>query len=190
MPRPLRLVLFLLAFAFAVLVGVYLGDGRGVSAMWHDFTAWVGGGGKSKLGHSPDDPALKAGLPVGDPAANLPPSPLNALLKPGLTPQQQTDVIGQMLLDYWTQVRSLPNGTWQEVCAQLAGANKSKLALIPNGHPALGKDSFSPRAGAPGIRLHVISSSGGAFQLIYDGPDGIPYTEDDQIRNFPPDLEF
>jgi hypothetical protein len=40
------------------------------------------------------------------------------------------------------------------------------------------------------IHLHVISSSGCAFQLIYEGPDQLPFTEDDRVTNFPPDLKF
>lgn len=133
---------------------------------------------------------MLAKLPLPDPTAGLPDSPLNDLLKPGLTPQEQTSVVGQMLIDYWTTVRSLPNGTWEETCDQLAGANARRLTLVPREHPALGKSSFSSSPDGPGIRLHVISSSGCAFQLIYDGPDGEPYTADDLIRNFPPDLKF
>jgi hypothetical protein len=138
----------------------------------------------------PNDPVWKAKLPEADPAAGLAPSPLNALLKPDLTPEQQTDIIGQLLLDYWTNLRSLPAGTWEETCAALAGANGKGLAFIPKDHPALGKDAFRTSPGAPGVRLHVISSSGGVFQLTFDGPDGKPYTDDDLIRNFPPDLTY
>jgi hypothetical protein len=126
---------------------------------------------------------------VPDPAANLPPGPLNAFLQPGLTPEQQTDILGHLLLDYWASVRSLPAGTWEETRAALAGANPKGLALVPPDHPAYGPDAFVPAPGAPGIRLHVVSSAGCAFQLIHNGPDGEPYTEDDLIRNFPPDLE-
>ena len=138
---------------------------------------------------SPNDPALKAALPTPDPEAQFPNCPLNALLKPDLTPQEQTGIIGQMLIDYWTTTRTLPNGTWEETCAQLAGKNRAQLALVPPGHPALGKDGFIAGKDHPGIRLHVIGSSNCVFQLIYNGPDGKPYTDDDQIRNFPPDAE-
>lgn len=175
-----------LAILLAVLLGVWIGGGS-PAALWRQLR---GGGAASGDTPVPEDPALAASLPTPDPAAGLPPSPLNALLKPELTPKQQTDILGQLLLDYWTTVRKLPNGTWEEVCAQLAGANSKNLALVPPGHPALGKDSFSPGKDAPGIRLHVISSSGGAFQLIHNGPDKTPYTDDDQIRNFPPELDF
>lgn len=145
-------------------------------------------GGVSHL--DPNDPVLKAKLPVADPANGLPPSPLNALLKAGLTPEQQTDIVGQLLLDYWTNLHTLPAGTWEETCAALAGANAKQLSFLPRDHPALGKDAFRPTADAPGIRIHVISSSGGVFQLTFDGPDGKPYTDDDLIRNFPPDLKY
>jgi hypothetical protein len=176
-----------LAILLAVLFGVWIGGGS-PAELWRQIR---GGGGDLGDAPIPEDPALAASLPVPDPAAGLPPSPLNALLKPELTPKEQTDIIAQLLLDYWTAVRKLPNGTWEEITAQLAGANPKKLALVPPGHPAMsGKDAFSPGKDAPGIRLHVISSSGGAFQLIHNGPDGKPYTDDDQIRNFPPELDF
>jgi hypothetical protein len=157
---------------------------------------WIGQrlGGKSDLGAAtgldPNDPALKATLPQADPLVGLPASALDALLKPELTPQQQTEIIGHLLLDYWSTHRSLPNGTWEEICAQLSGQNKAQLTHVPVGHPALGKSAFQASKENPGIRYHVISSSGAAFQLIYDGPDGKPYTDDDLIRNFPADLEF
>lgn len=188
MKRSVRLTVFLAVVLLAVLLGIFIGDGRGPAAWWRDLREGRFDSAPGLI--APEDPALLAKLPVPDPAAGLPPSPLNALLKAGLTPQEQTDIIGQMLLDYWTNLHTLPAGTWEETCAQLAGANKKQLALIPQGHPALGRDSFRSAAGAPGIRLHVVSSSGGAFQLIYDGPDGKPYTDDDLIRNFPPDLDF
>jgi hypothetical protein len=134
------------------------------------------------------DPALVADLPRRTQGSF--PSPLDALLAPNreLTLEQQTDIIGTMLLDYWVTTRTLPNGTWEEVCAQLAGANMAKLALVPADHPALGKQGFAPKpnlANSPHIRLHVIGASEAHFQLIYDGPDGKPYTDDDLIRNFP-----
>lgn len=187
MKRFLRPFLFILLLGMAVLFGLMLGKGGGMVGLWSDIQNLLVDQVPSL---DPNDPALKASLPVPDPAAGLPPNPLNDLLKPDLTPEQQTGIVGQMLMDYWTNVRALPNGTWEEVCAQLAGANRKKLAFIPKEHPALTKDAFRSSPAAPGIRLHVISSSGCAFQLIYDGPDGKPYTEDDLVRNFPPDLQF
>ena len=187
MSRTLRSLVFDVALMLAILFGLMLGKGGGIAGLWADLRGWVSG---SSGKFAPDDPALTASLPKPDPAAGLPPNPLNDLLKSDLTPEQQTDIVGQMLVDYWTTVRSLPNGTWEEVCAQLSGANRKKLAFIPKEHPALQKDAFRSSPEAPGIRLHVISSSGCAFQLIYDGPDGVPYTEDDLVRNFPPDLQF
>lgn len=184
-----RYLLPAVAIALAIFFGMWLGSGKPFGTFLADlFTTKKSPYEFTPL--SPDDPALKASLPEPDPLAGLPPSPLNELLKPNLTPVQQTDIIGQLLLDYWTTVRSLPNGTWEEVCAQLAGKNPKNLALVPPGHPGLGKDAFAPGKDAPGIHLHVISSSGGAFQLVWDGPDHKPYTEDDQVRNFPPDLDF
>lgn len=181
-----------LAFAglliLAVFIGVMLGQRGAGSGLWADLQHWLGKGGDSAA--ASNDPALLAKLPVRDPTAGLPECPLNDLLKPGLTPQEQTGIVGQMLMDYWTTVHSLPNGTWQEVCAQLAGANSKKLEMVPKGHPALGKSGFSSSPESPGIHLHVISSSGCAFQLIYAGPDKEPYTADDLIRNYPPDLKF
>ena len=134
------------------------------------------------------DQALTATLPEPDRAAQLPPSPLNELLKPDLTPQQQVGIVGQMLLDYWTSVRSLPAGTWDEVYAALAGENKRSLALIPRDHPALGPSGFQSTETSPSIRMHIISSRDGVFQLIYSGADAEHYTDDDLICNFPPDL--
>jgi hypothetical protein len=179
-----RFGIITLAVVLALMVGILIGDRRPFSQIWRDTVSSMTGA--STVAH---DPALQAGLPVPDPSAGLPPCPLNELLKPELTPQQQTDIIGQMLIDYWTTTRSLPNGTWDEIRTQLAGRNKEKLALVPSGHPAMQTDSFRPAKDAPGIRLHVVSSSGAAFQLIHDGPDGKPYTDDDLIRSFPPDLE-
>ncbi|MDB6138480.1 MAG: hypothetical protein JWO94_1552 [Verrucomicrobiaceae bacterium] len=102
----------------ALLIGLILGERDGLSGLVERLR---GPGGYK---HDPNDPALLAQTPVHDPAAGLPPSPLNDLLKPGLTPQEQTSIVGQMLMDYWTSVHSLPNGTWQETVAQLAGANR------------------------------------------------------------------
>lgn len=183
----LRPLAFGLVLLLAVLFGLMLGRGDGLKGLWADLGGWFGDKQESL---NPADPALKAGLPIPDLAAGLSPGPLNDLLKPGLSPEEQTTIVGRMLLDYWTTVRSLPNGTWQEICAQLAGANSKKLSLVPKEHPALQKEAFRNSPEAPGIRLHVISSSGCAFQLIYDGPDGLPYTDDDLVRNFPPDLQF
>jgi len=186
MKRLLKPGLLLLAIVVALIMGVMIGDKRGMGELFRD---WLQPRPGTFGPTSPNDPALNAALPQADPEAVYPNCPLNALLKPGLTPQEQTGIIGQTLIDYWTTTRTLPNGTWEEVCAQLAGANRQKLALVPAGHPAMGKDSFSTGKDTPGIRLHVIGSSGCAFQLIHNGPDGKPYTDDDLIRNFPPDLE-
>ena len=175
--------------ALGVIIGLVLGGNGGIGGAWADMQNWFGRG-RAATTPAPVDAALQASLPVPDPTAGLPPTPLNDLLQPGLTPQEQTSIIGQMLIDYWTTVRALPDGTWDEICEKLAGKNTRQLALIPREHPALGKTSFSPAAKGPGIRLHVISSSGCEFQLIHDGPDGEPYTEDDLIRNFPPDLKL
>lgn len=183
MKRVLPYVLGGIVIVFILCLGMWIGarqQGQGGLAGWLSE--------KGRL--SATDPALSAALPVAEAGAGLPPSALDALLKPDLTPQQQTEVIGQLLLDYWSTTHTLPNGTWEEVCAQLTGGNKEKLALVPVGHPALGRQGFLSAKDAPGIRLHVVSSSGAAFQLIYDGPDKLPYTEDDLIRSFPPDLEF
>ncbi|TDU71201.1 hypothetical protein EI77_02323 [Prosthecobacter fusiformis] len=187
MKRFLRPAAFGLLLVLSVLFGLMLGKGNGLSGLWADVQSLFR---EKQPSLDPNDPALKAALPQPDPAAGLPPGPLNDLLDPSLTPEQQTTIVGQMLLDYWTTVRSLPNGTWQEICDQLAGANGKKLALVPKEHPALQDEAFRASPESPGIRLHVLSSSGCAFQLIYDGPDGQPYTDDDLVRNFPPDVKF
>jgi len=63
-----------------------------------------------------------------------------------LSPEQQTDVVGQLLIDHWTTVRSLPTGsTWEEIREQLAGRNAKELALVPQDHPALATDTFRRR---------------------------------------------
>ncbi len=139
---------------------------------------------------SPDDPVLKVPVPVPDPLAGLAPSPLNEFLKPGITPLEQTEIIGQLLLDYWSNLRTIPAGTWEETCSALAGGNEKGIVFVDRNHPALARDAFRPRPEAPGIHIHVISASGGAFQLIYDGPDQRPFTGDDLIRNFPADLQY
>ena len=187
MNKLLRPLLFALALVLALLLGLMLGQGNGVAGLWSDLRGWLG---KANYRLDPNDPVLKAGLPEPDPLAGLPDGPLNEFLKPDLTPEQQTEIVGQMLLDYWTNVRSLPNGTWDEIRGQLAGKNKKELALVPADHPALATNTFRRKPDEPGIHLHVISSSGCAFQLIYEGPDKQPFTDDDLIRNFPPDLEF
>ncbi|MBU6300484.1 MAG: hypothetical protein KGS60_02945 [Verrucomicrobia bacterium] len=151
------------------------------------FRKWAQGPGQ---GPGPGDPILKIPGPSPDPLAGLPPSPLNAFLQPGLTPRQQTDIVGQLLLDYWNNLHTLPSGTWEETRAALAGANAKRLVFVEPGHPAIARDAFRAAADASGIHIHVISASGGSFQLIYDGPDRQPFTEDDLIRNFPDDLEF
>jgi hypothetical protein len=104
---------------------------------------------------------LTAGLPQPDPAAQLRPSPLNALLKPNLSPQAQVEIVAQVLLDYWVSVRSLPAGTWDEVYAALGGKNSRSLAFAPKEHPALGPTGFRSAATGPSIRLRVVSSREG-----------------------------
>jgi hypothetical protein len=185
MKRYLKLGLIGLAILLSVLIGTIIGDPRSLTEQWRDFFRGVVASKSATL--DPNDSALQAGLPAGDLEVIYPHCPLNTLLKPDLTPQEQTGIIGQMLIDYWTTTRTLPNGTWEEICSQLAGNNREKLVLVPAGHPALGKDSFTSGEGQPGVRLHVIGSSSCFFQLIFNGPDGQPYTEDDQIRNFPQD---
>lgn len=185
--RLLRPLLLGLALLVAVLIGLMLGKGGGLSGLRDDVRSlWVA----KTPGIDPNDPVWKATLPQPDPLAGLPEGPLNELWKPGLTPQQQTEVVGRMLIDYWTSVRSLPNGSWDEMREQLAGRNRKELLLVPKEHPALATGAFRSSPEAPGIHLHVISSSGCAFQLIHEGPDKQPYTDDDLIRNFPPDLKF
>ena len=184
MKRVRNLLLVAGLVVIALILGLVLGERGGLSGLLERLRS------ARAYKHDPNDPALKAALPPRDPAAGLPPSPLNDLLKPNLTPQEQTSIVGQMLIDYWTTTHTLPNGTWEETVAQLAGANRQKLALMPKDHPAIGKDGFRSSPASPGIHIHVISSSGCAFQLIYDGPDGKPYTDDDLVRSFPPDLEF
>lgn len=188
MKRFARVSLYGGLVALALLLGILLGERGGLSGLLTQLNDWRSGKNSTRL--DPNDPALKASLPVPDLTANLPPSPLNDFLKPNLTPQEQTGIIGQLLLDYYSTVRALPNGTWEETVAQLAGANRAKLSLVPKDHPAISKDAFRATPDSPGIRIHVISSTGGAFQLIYDGPDKLPYTADDQVRNYPPDLDF
>ena len=183
----LRPLLFSVVVLLAVLFGLMLGKGGGIAGLWADVQSLFG---REKYQLDPNDPVLKAGLPQPDPLAGLPDSPLNDFLKPNLTPEQQTEIVGQMLLDYWTNVRSLPNGTWDEIRDQLAGKNKKEVALVPKEHPAMTTNTFRRKPDEPGIHLHVISSSGCAFQLIYEGPDKQPFTDDDQIRNYPPDMEF
>ncbi len=185
--RLLRPLLFVLIVLLAVLFGLMLGKGGGIAELWTDVQNLFG---REKYQLDPNDPVLKAGLPQPDPLAGIPDGPLNELLRPDLTPEQQTQIVGQMLLDYWTNVRSLPNGTWEEIREQLAGKNKKDLAFVPKEHPAMTTNTFRRKPDEPGIHLHVISSSGCAFQLIYEGPDKQPFTDDDQIRNYPPDLVF
>jgi hypothetical protein len=188
MKKLLRPALFTLLLLTAVLIGLMLGRGDGLAGLWADLRGLSASAAPTL---DPNDPVLQAGLPQPDPLAGVPDGPLNALLNPDLTPEQQTDVVGQLLIDYWTTVRSLPTGsTWEEIREQLAGRNPKQLALVPPDHPALATDTFRRHPGEPGIHLHVISSSGCAFQLLYEGPDKLPFTDDDQVRNFPPDLKF
>jgi hypothetical protein len=185
--RYLRLLAFTVLLILAALFGLMLGKGGGIAGLWADIRSLFP---SESYKLDPSDPVLKAGLPAPDPLVGLPDGPLNDLLKPDLTPEQQTEIVGQLLMDYWTNVRSLPNGTWEEIREQLAGRNKKDLALVPKEHPVMATNTFRRKADEPGIHLHVISSSGCAFQLIYEGPDKQPFTDDDQIRNYPPDLEF
>ena len=171
---------------FLIFAAVW-GNRRGFMSAW---TGQPGGRPVVGSGLDPNDPVLKASLPVPDPAAGLEPSPLNTLLKPDLSPEEQTEIVGQLLIDYWTNLHTLPAGTWEETCAALSGRNAKNISFVPKNHPALGKDAFRSKPDSPGIRLHVISSSSGVFQLTFDGPDGQPFTKDDLIRNFPPDLTF
>lgn len=190
MSRPARIALASLAVTALLAAGLWFLANRADAPSWLRLPGFLSSGPPSRPGNrDKDDPALQATLPVANPSANLSPSPLNDLLKPGLTPQEQTGIVGQMLLDYWTNLRSLPAGTWEETCAALAGANRKGLAFVSKDHPALNKEGFRPSPESPGIHLHVISSTEGVFQLIYEGPDGKPFTDDDLIRNFPPDLE-
>jgi hypothetical protein len=189
MKRYLKPSIIGLAIVLAMLVGIIVGDKRSLTEQWLDLFRRKASTTAATAKFDPNDPALKAGLPTADPEVIFPLCPLNALLKPDLTPQEQTGIIGQMLIDYWTTTRTLPHGEWSEICEQLAGKNHEKLDLVPVGHPALGKDSFISGKDQPGIRLHIIGASNCLFQLIHNGPDGQPYTDDDMIRNFPPDVE-
>jgi hypothetical protein len=188
MKKLLRPALFSLLLLAAVLIGLMLGRGDGLAGLWADLR---GLSARTAPTLDPNDPVLQAGLPQPDPLAGVPDGPLNELLNPDLTPEQQTSVVAQLLTDYWTTVRSLPTGsTWEEIREQLTGRNPKQLALVPPDHPALATNTFRRSPNEPGIHLHVISSSGCAFQLIYEGPDKMPFTEDDLVRNFPPDLKF
>ena len=189
MKRYLKPGLLAFAFVVALLIGISIGDKRSLAEQWRDLFRGKASPASVSAQLDPNDPALKAGLPMADPEVIFPLCPLNALLKPDLTPQEQSGIIGQMLIDYWTTTRTLPTGEWSEICEQLAGKNREKLALVPAGHPALGKNGFITDKDHPGIRLHVIGASNCLFQLIHNGPDGQPYTDDDLIRNFPPDAE-
>jgi hypothetical protein len=51
-------------------------------------------------------------------------------------------------------------------------------------------NAFRRQSDEPIIHWQVISSSGCGFKLINEGPDKQPFTNDDLIRNYPPDLEF
>ncbi len=188
MKKLLRPALFTLLLLAAVLIGLMLGRGDGLAGLWADLR---GLSARAAPTLDPNDPVLQAGLPKPDPLAGVPDGPLNELLNPDLTPEQQTSVVAQLLTHYWTTVRSLPTGsTWEEIREQLTGRNPKQLALVPPDHPALATNTFRRSPNEPGIHLHVISSSGCAFQLIYEGPDQLPFTEDDLVRNVPPDLKF
>lgn len=116
-------------------------------------------------------------------------SPLDALLKPHTSPQEQTAVIGRMLVDYWTTTHTLPTGEWSEMVEQLSGKNPKGLTMFSKSHAAIGKIGFRAGSNEPSVVLHVISCRDGIFQLIYCGKDGLAYTDDDLIRNFPADFD-
>lgn len=128
-------------------------------------------------------------LPEKNAASIATESPLDALLRPNVSPQEQTSIVGQMLIDYWTSTHSLPTGEWSEVVEQLAGKNGKGLVMVPASHPSIGSGGFCSSPQQPKIILHVISCKDCIFQLIYCGKDGLAYTEDDLIRNFPADFD-
>ncbi|MDP0491634.1 MAG: hypothetical protein Q7Q71_11335 [Verrucomicrobiota bacterium JB023] len=113
----------------------------------------------------------------------LPPGPLNALMTPGLSPARQTEIIGNLYLDYWIGNRSLPTGTMEEMAAALAGDNKRGAVYVPRNHPALGEDAFL--AGEDQLRVHIRSSREGRFEVIHSGEDKLFFTDDDLVRPFP-----
>ncbi|MEM9080563.1 MAG: hypothetical protein AAGC74_07735 [Verrucomicrobiota bacterium] len=123
--------------------------------------------------------------PAVDPRRQLPHSPFNDLLLDNLTPRQQTDIIGNILQDYWLTHRSLPAGSPEEIYQALSGKNRSGAAYAPRQHPAFTAAGFQAKGDQATVMLHVRSSREGVFELIHTGPDSLPYTQDDQIRRFP-----
>ncbi len=119
-----------------------------------------------------------------DPRKQLQDSAFNDLLVEGLSPQRQTDIIGNLLIDYWITQRSLPTGTQQEIYEALAGKNRREVVYAPREHPVFTDKGFQAKGDDSSIVLHVRSSREGTFDLIHTGPDLLLFTEDDQVRAF------
>jgi len=125
-----------------------------------------------------------APAPKVDPRKQMRASAFNDLLVEGLNPEQQTEIIGNLLVDYWITHRTLPTGTQEEVYEMLSGKNRRGIVYAPREHPTFTKSGFQAKGDAASIVLHVRSSREGTFDLIHTGPDQLAYTKDDQVRAF------
>lgn len=125
-----------------------------------------------------------APAPQIDPRKQMRASPLNELLVEGLNPKEQTEIIGNLLIDYWITHRSLPTGTQEEVYASLSGRNSKGIVYAPREHPSFTEKGFQARGDSSAVVLHVRSSREGTFDLIHTGPDQLIFTADDQVRAF------
>lgn len=138
---------------------------------------------EDKANSSAQAPKL-APAPEVDPRKQLATSAFNELLIEGLNPEQQTEIIGNLLIDYWITHRSLPTGTQEEVYESLSGKNRKGIVYAPREHPSFTPNGFQAKGDEASVVLHVRSSREGTFDLIHTGPDQLVFTEDDQVRAF------
>lgn len=134
-----------------------------------------------------DDPT--AALPRPEPPpfdiSSLPPSPLNALLEPDITRADRLRVVGGVFLDYYSVFKALPTGTQEEIYDPFTGSNPRNITYYPKDHPAVNGSGIPLNAEGEPIFIHIISASGGIFELRDPGPDRAPFTEDDLVLLHP-----
>ena len=134
-----------------------------------------------------EDPTASLPKPAPPPfdISTLPPSPMNAMLEPDINRADRLRIVGGMFLDYYSVFRALPTGTQEEIYTQFTGQNARNIEYYRTDHPAVNGDGVPLNGEGNSIFIHIISATGGIFELRDPGPDAAPFTEDDLVLRHP-----
>ncbi len=116
---------------------------------------------------------------------DLPASPLDELLEPGVSRRQRLEILGHLFSEYHSAMGEIPSGLPQEIFAAFQGNNARGIVYVSEDHPAIGADGVAVNPEGQAIVPHVISASERVFELRDPGADGVHYSEDDLIVAFP-----